>query len=352
MGLIAYTISWSRSFWGGEMNRSLKFLVVMSVIFVMAIGGCATTDMKVAMVGDSAIRQTALDEAVKTYIPPGQYHAAISPSARRKYRKDALNALIERELLYKEAVIRGIKVSDEAVEKIVLKNIKRLGSKENLGVALSERGMTMRSFREKIRKDQSVYILLGDLAKESQYSEKELTQYYIKDKAKFRMPESVRLWHILIRVPPGATKKEIGKKKKLAEEILKKINSGGDVGTLAQKFSDGPYRVKGGDLGFVHKGRLEPELEKAAFSLKEGETSGLIRTIYGFDILKAGKRRPAREMSFEDVKGELGRYLAEKRFKEKKAALIKKLRKEYPVVIYPHDKKAGAGHEGQEGRNG
>jgi parvulin-like peptidyl-prolyl isomerase len=76
------------------------------------------------------------------------------------------------------------------------------------------------------------------------------------------------------------------------------------------------------------------ELEDAAFGLKQGEVSSLLRTIHGFHILKAGERKPGEIKSFDEMKDKLRKDLEKKRFEGKKQALIENLKKEYPVEIY------------------
>jgi len=287
----------------------------------------------VAKVGDTSITESELGEALNKFKPADVYHN-VSPEKMEKFKKDALNELIDIELFHKEAKKRGVKISKSAIDEVVEANIKRLGSKKKMKEALKTKGITLNDFKKEIKKHQMVLALLNDLAKEAGYKDDELMRYYEENKSKFRRPEGLRIYHILVKAEPGATEEEWEKRRLDAEEILRKIKAGEDFGDTAYNYSEDPYKFKSGDLGFVHKGQLEKEIEDAAFSLKEGELSGVIRSIHGFHIVKAGERKPEALMSFDEIKEKTRKELTEKRFEEKKKALLDRLRKEYPVEIY------------------
>lgn len=291
------------------------------------------TEHEVAKVGDVVITESELDNALQKYVPPGSMHGSMDPSKKEKYRKDALNDLVEVELLYNEAMARGKNALTDDIEKIVDENVKMFGSEKKFKEALKKEGLTIDSFRKKIIKYRIVNALMDSIMKESEYSDEELKDYYEKNKSKYKRPEAMRLWHILLKVDPGAHEDEWLKKKEYAEQLVQKIKSGEDFRDVAYKYSEDAWKVKEGDLGFVHRGQLEQEIEDSAFSLKEGEVGGPVRTYSGFHIVKAGERKPETQLSFEDVKEKLKKDLLENRFKEKKAALIGRLKEKYPVKI-------------------
>jgi len=289
----------------------------------------------IAMVGDRAITDSELDRALENYKPKGSFHNIMSPEERERFRSDALRDIIEEELLFREAKLRGIKVEKDIIEKVIEANIKRLGSKKAFNEALKREGIDLKQFKERVKRRQMVLAVLKGIATDSEVKDEELKDYYEKNKNRFKRPESMHLYHIYIKVEPSATDEEWKKKMIEAEEILKKIRDGEDFGTLAGKYSQDDYRIKNGDMGVVHRGQLNPvELEDAAFSLKEGEVSGVIKTIYGFHILKAGKKTGEEILSYDQVKERLKREFTEKRFEEKKKELLDRLKKQFTVIIY------------------
>ena len=90
--------------------------------------------------------------------------------------------------------------------------------------------------------------------------------------------------------------------KNKAEEILSELKAGKDFAKLAKEFSSDPSREKGGDMGFIHKGRLEPYVEDIAYSLKVGEISDVLQTIYGYHIIKLEERKPPQNPQFSKIK--------------------------------------------------
>lgn len=119
---------------------------------------------------------------------------------------------------------------------------------------------------------------------------------------RFRTPERVDARHILIK--SDASNDAVMKTK--AEGVLKLLQQGQDFGMLAQKNSDDPgSKDKGGELGWLQKGQTVPEFEKVAFSLQPGQTSGLVKTEYGYHIIQVEKHEQAHVQSFDDVKAQL-----------------------------------------------
>jgi peptidyl-prolyl cis-trans isomerase D len=118
------------------------------------------------------------------------------------------------------------------------------------------------------------------------------------------VPNRVHAEHILFLTVGGKTDAEIEEIKKKAEDVLAQTHKkGANFEELAKKYSEDPgTKTKGGDLGWILQGQTVPEFEKAAFSLNRGETSGLIRTQYGFHIIKVLDKETAHTKPFEEVK--------------------------------------------------
>jgi peptidyl-prolyl cis-trans isomerase D len=142
-------------------------------------------------------------------------------------------------------------------------------------------------------------------------SDQDLQQYYDQHRDEYRVPEQVKVSHILIKTPlpdPGAKEDEkaVADARTKAEGVLKEVKAGGDFAKLAEKYSDDPGSAKsGGELGWIGRGRTVPEFEKAAFSLGKGQTSDLVKSSYGFHIIRVEDKQDAHLKMFDEVKSEI-----------------------------------------------
>lgn len=138
-----------------------------------------------------------------------------------------------------------------------------------------------------------------------------LQTYYNNHREEYRVPEQVKVAHILIKTPtaePGAKEddKAVAEARTKAEGVLKEVKAGGDFAKLAEKYSDDPGSGKtGGELGWIGRGRTVPEFEKAAFSLAKGQTSDLVKSSFGFHIIRVEDKQDAHVKPFAEVKPEI-----------------------------------------------
>jgi peptidyl-prolyl cis-trans isomerase D len=152
-------------------------------------------------------------------------------------------------------------------------------------------------------------------------TQQDLQTYYDQHRDEYRVPEEVKVSHILIKTPlpsPGAKEdaKAVADARTKAEGILKEVKAGGDFAKLAERNSDDPGSAKsGGELGWIGRGRTVPEFEKAAFSLGKGQTSDLVKSSYGFHIIRLEDKHDAHLKTLAEVKSEI-----EEKVKQQKTA--------------------------------
>jgi peptidyl-prolyl cis-trans isomerase D len=170
------------------------------------------------------------------------------------------------------------------------------------------------SYANAIKEKREVrYIVIDNarLASQVQVTNADLLAYYRDHQDQFRVPEQVNVRHILIKTPtPGPDGKvdpnAVKAAEKKAEDVLAQLKAGGDFAALAKKYSDDTASAEnGGSLGWIQRGRTVPEFEKAAFSLKKGETSGLVQSTYGFHILRVDDKQDAHLQSLDEVKAQI-----------------------------------------------
>lgn len=291
-------------------------------------------DKPVVKVNGTILTEANLQETLNEIIPAGPFHGGFSPEKRLMYRQKAFEKMIEKELLHQEAIKRGLRVEEE-VKKARARTIKRLGGRKKLKAALKRTHLTDKQYKEKLRKKYLVKRLIAlEVREKAPVSDEEVKAYYKGNKERFMRPEARRLTHILISVKPNATAEERRRKRERAQEVIEKIKGGEDMSVVAWNYSDDPYRVKGGDFGLVHKGRLNPSLEKEVRKLKPGQLSGIIETIYGYHVVRVEEVKKPQQLSLDDVSQKIKRELTRKREKRLLEALIGRLRKEARIVPY------------------
>jgi peptidyl-prolyl cis-trans isomerase D len=144
-----------------------------------------------------------------------------------------------------------------------------------------------------------------------QVTHDDLQAYYNAHRDQYRVPEQVKVSHILIKTPLAGTdgkvdEKGVAEAQKRAEDLLKQLKAGAKFEDLAKKNSEDPGSAKeGGSLGWIGKGRTVPEFEKAAFSLPKGQISDLVKSSYGFHIIRVDDKQDAHMKTLDEVKGEI-----------------------------------------------
>jgi peptidyl-prolyl cis-trans isomerase D len=166
----------------------------------------------------------------------------------------------------------------------------------------------------------SLAILIADPAKIEQTAapaDDDLRRMYSQNQDSFRTPERIKVRHILLKTE-GKPAPDDPKIKAQAEDLLKQIRGGADFAALAKKNSEDPgSAANGGEYpGFMTRGQAVPEFEKAAFSLKPGQISDVIKTQVGYYIIQVLQHEDARLRPFEDAKSELAAQWKKQRANE------------------------------------
>jgi peptidyl-prolyl cis-trans isomerase D len=145
----------------------------------------------------------------------------------------------------------------------------------------------------------------SDFEDKIQVSLDEAKRYYDSRKDSFKIPKQVKVRDILIKAGPQDTPDQLEAKKKKAEEILEKAKKTKDFGSLAKQYSEAENASKGGDLGWIQKGKLGEQVESILFSMKAGDLSGVLAARDGFHILKVEEVKEEKQKSFEEVKDQI-----------------------------------------------
>ncbi|PJA16979.1 MAG: hypothetical protein COX65_01425 [Elusimicrobia bacterium CG_4_10_14_0_2_um_filter_56_8] len=315
-----------------------------------------------------------------------QYAAAMPDFFKKKdaeaqIEKAALDKLVDEALLRQKAESLKIKVYERELENGVAEIRKRFSRSPEGGQLstaeaekafrneLKKEGVTMEEFRERIRRQLMVQKLVqetikarakmpGDaetrayfdnislILKGEEASVKGLNEEAMQDllavSSKFReiTAERLRLSHILVKFKDNATEAQKKADKEKAVAVLKELEGGMDFADTAEKNSDDKESAaRGGDLGYIVKGMLPPEIEDAAFKLRVGENSLPIESKFGWHILRLEEKRAAQKLKYETVKEDLEQVLTQNSFASELGSYIKELRKDAKIQIFTGEKK-------------
>jgi peptidyl-prolyl cis-trans isomerase C len=242
-------------------------------------GAPAKKGQTLAEVNGGIITVEDFKKEVET-LPP--YLRPMAETAEGK--KELLDTMIVREIIMQQAKKDGLDKSPAVAEKMA---------------ELKQRVIVEAFLKKKIEEQANI-------------SDADLQKFYDQNKDKFKSGEQVRASHILV------------KDENTAKEILAEIKKGGNFEDLAKKHSIDAAGAKGGDLGWFGQGSMIPEFETVAFAMKEGEISGVVKTKFGYHIIKLTGKRPAGTRSFEESK----ELIKSKLLPEKQQEIFAKLKDE------------------------
>lgn len=224
-----------------------------------------------------------------------------------------LHRLIDRRLQEQDAEQLGITVTDaelhQALEDIKTRN--RFASDEMLATALATEGLTMEQYRRQLRSELLVAKLVSrEVRSTVVVSPEEVRVYYDQHPEEFALPERIKLRQIFFAAPAANAEDHANARVK-AQAILDELNNGADFDQMAKRYSNGPEAKEGGELGWFTPGSLMPQLNRIAFTLKDGQISGLIDTPQGWHILKMEAREGHHQETFEQAREKVRALLVE-----------------------------------------
>lgn len=134
---------------------------------------------------------------------------------------------------------------------------------------------------------------------------------YDEQSARFHVPEKVRARHVLVRVDKDAADDVVATARAKIDAAAARIQKGEDFAKVAQEISEDPgSKDRGGDLGAFPRGQMVPAFEEVVFGLADGQTSDVVRTDFGFHVIRTESREPAKDQTFEEVSRTLAEELA------------------------------------------
>ena len=277
----------------------------------------------VALVNGVPITSSELDDEMNNLLASATGHVALNQQGKDAPRKAALEELIVRELAYQRAKSSGMAIEKKQIAITAKKIKRRYQTEKSFQEALRVEEISEQEFERRVEKD----LLLRKISKleledKSRVTEADARAYYEANKAKFVLPESLRLFRIVVKTAPG---KETEAKKRI-DDIYGKLKAGADFGELAYRFSEDDYRVMSGDYGVVHRGQLPAELEPTIFAANPSALIGPLSDSEGWQIIRVENKQAERQLRFDEVREKILTALRDQRAKQRRIDFINELK--------------------------
>lgn len=274
--------------------KTLLILISMWVPVAFASNGPAA-----ARVNGEEISEFRLERYFAEYLEDqGRALGSIrNPKAYKQLRQKALDALIDREVLWQEALKRGVVISDATVQRQVEQTRQAIGGAEKFARRLEDAGFDEAGFAEYTRRELAAQQVFAELTQVSGPDEKQVRAFYEEHRAEMTRPEEVQARHILIKVPQGADITTVEAARLRLVEMQVKISQGADFADVARTGSEDASASQGGNLGYFPRGRMLPEFEAAAFALAPGGVSEPVRTPLGWHLISVQNHLEAADVS-------------------------------------------------------
>jgi parvulin-like peptidyl-prolyl isomerase len=298
-----------------------KFLMILAAAVVLVVVGGAAY----ALTGN-ARRGTAVAASVNGEpIYWSQVDAEMKRTAAtfgvdpnspefEKQKKDLEKAVIDQiivgRIVMQEARKRNIVVPEGDIDEQIDTIRKRFPSPEEFDSAMQRNGFTAASLRDAIRLSLTQR-KLAEVVAPVTVTDDEVRKQFSANRSQYDKPEQRRLSHILFAIREKGMESVAQAKARIVQA---RLDDGDKFEDLAKQYSDDPGSAqRGGELGFVGRGSLVKEFEDAAWAMKPGGTSGLVRTQYGLHIIRLHEIRAAEKGDFEKLKGQIREQIAGER---------------------------------------
>jgi peptidyl-prolyl cis-trans isomerase C len=291
---------------------------------------------QIAVVNGVNISNTAFKRELDFYMSRASQQGQQIPEIMMpKLKNDILNSLIDRELLYQESQKMKITVDSNAVADQMASIKQRFQTPAEFQAAIKQLNLSEADIQSQISRDMAIRKLIDkQVAQKVVVTDEETKAYYDANTAQFKQPEQVKARHILIKIDANASDTQKADARQEIEKIQQKIQNGDDFAGLAKEYSQGPSSVKGGDLGFFRRGQMVKPFEDAAFALKPNEISDIVKTQFGYHLIKVEEKKPETTLAYTDIKERLNKHLKEQKIDKQAKDYIDRLKKDAKIEKY------------------
>jgi peptidyl-prolyl cis-trans isomerase SurA len=254
---------------------------------------------------------------------------------RARALKEAFDGAVSERLFQAQVAALGVEITDAEIDSVIQDVKRRNGlDDERLDEALRSQGLDRPAYRKAVKRDlESMRLVQLKIRSKVKVTDEDVKNYWQTHPQEFRTGEEVRVLHVFLPLPRDADAAEAARVKVIGERVLARLEAGEDFGKVAREMSQGPSAKEGGDLGWLKRGTVQPELEKAAFALLPGQHSGLVTTRLGYQILRVEERRGGGAKPFEEVKEEVRDRLVNEQGDTYRTQYVAELRKDAVIEV-------------------
>lgn len=291
----------------------------------------------VAIVNGKPISAAEFNAELDKLVSSGQIPASVLGSLKERL----VRGMVDKRLLDDAVATANIAITEADIDakiKEVKEDFERVnalssGQMGSFDMMLKRMGLDPDNLRGSIKQA----IIIEKLVKAQGFDpikDEEVKSFYDENIKRFKQPERVRARHILIKVEEGADDKAwADAKTKIVAIRADIIKTNKDFAQAAKDSSEGPSGPRGGDLGYFTKGRMVPEFEQAAWSLKKDEISQPVKTPFGWHLIKKEDHQPDGPMPFDQIKDLLKSQLNNQKFQQSLIAYLESLRSKAKIEL-------------------
>jgi parvulin-like peptidyl-prolyl isomerase len=309
------------------MKRAVLFASLALVFVAAGCGGSSTASLgsdDVAIAGSQEITkeqfQALMGRAKSSYDARKRPFPKPGTAEYEQLKSQAIAFLLQRAEFAQEAEDRGVKITDDQIDKRIEKLKKQFygGSDKRYNETLKRAGLNEEQGRLEVRAALINEELFKKVTEDVKVSDEEIRSYYDTHKTQYQQPESREVRHILVQ------------KKPLADQLYAQLKSGANFAKLAKKYSKDPGSASNGGKLTVSKGQTVAEFDKTAFELKKGELSQPIKTQYGYHIIEAlSDIKPAQKTPLAKVRKSIKDQLENQQKNDAMTKWVEDTKKDY-----------------------
>lgn len=329
-----------------KMKRS-RLICLGIVLVLIGIGACSPPEATVVLDDDVqiAVRVNGKtmtsnqmhNEMLNLFLTLGQNFSADELQEKKAdFQAQAIQNLINTELLVEEAIRRGLTVEQAEIDFRLNDLQQAYESRDQLRAELDVRDLTDAELAEEARRGLYVEKIVAQEAEQiSSPNDEEIQRYYNENLESLTIPEQVHVAHLVIEIleddPAAVREAKLAEIERLRQMIL----DGADFGETASKYSDCPSKLVNGDLGWITRGVMRPEFTEAAFALPPGMLSEVVETPDGFHLIKVFEHRPEILPELDKIEEYIIQRLIDEKIRDRIQNLIMDLRSQATINIDP-----------------